>query len=72
MPSATVAADFDHPATKLSLGMPGTAHSDLRPSGKALIEGQYIDVVSDGEYVERGSTVHIVRIEGNIVTVRKS
>ncbi len=71
MPAATVAADQVHPAATLTLGMPGTAHSDLRPSGKAVIEGQFVDVVSDGDYVERGSAVRVIRIEGNIVTVRR-
>lgn len=71
MPAATVASDFVHPAATLNVGMPGMAHSDLRPSGKALIDGQYVDVVSDGDYVERGTAVQVIRIEGNIVTVRK-
>lgn len=51
------------------IGKGGVAHSDLRPSGIATIEGKRLDVVSQGEYVARGSRVRIIEIEGGRVVV---
>jgi membrane-bound serine protease (ClpP class) len=60
------------PGLGLSLGDQGVSQSDLRPSGKAIFGEQLVDVLTEGDYVERGTAVHVVRIEGNIVTVRRS
>ena len=48
----------------------GTALTDLRPSGKALIAGRRVDVVTEGGMVERGSPVRVVAVEGMRVVVR--
>jgi membrane-bound serine protease (ClpP class) len=48
----------------------GTALTTLRPSGTALIEGQRIDVVTDGSMIERGASVKVVAVEGARVVVR--
>jgi membrane-bound serine protease (ClpP class) len=48
----------------------GTALTNLRPSGTALIGGRRIDVVTEGAMVERGSPVRVVAIEGMRVVVR--
>lgn len=48
----------------------GMALTTLRPSGTALIEGQRIDVVTDGSMIERGATVKVVAVEGARVVVR--
>jgi membrane-bound serine protease (ClpP class) len=60
-----------HPASMLQLGVRGTTMSDLRPSGKAMLDGHVVDVLSEGDYVERGTDVSIIRIEGNVITVRR-
>jgi membrane-bound serine protease (ClpP class) len=60
-----------HPAASLERGARGVCQSDLRPSGKAMIDGMLVDVLTEGDYVEVGSEVSIIRIEGNIITVRK-
>lgn len=54
-----------------SKGDTGVCESDLRPSGKVLIGDRLVDVITEGDYVERGSQVAVIRIEGNIITVRK-
>ena len=41
-------------------------------SGKARIGGDLVDVVSEGGYVEKGSVVSVVRVEGARVVVRSS
>lgn len=44
-------------------GTIGVALTDLRPSGVAQFDGRRTDVVTDGEYLDRGSPVAIVRAE---------
>jgi membrane-bound serine protease (ClpP class) len=48
----------------------GVAVTDLRPSGVASIEGEKIDVVTDGDYIASGARVEIVRAEGYRHVVR--
>jgi membrane-bound serine protease (ClpP class) len=53
------------------LGKQGTAVSPLRPAGIADLEGERVDVVSDGGYIEAGTAIHVTRVEGNRVVVRR-
>ncbi len=48
----------------------GTAASPLRPAGIADLGGERIDVVSQGEYIEAGEPIEVVRVEGNRIVVR--
>jgi membrane-bound serine protease (ClpP class) len=48
----------------------GTAFTQLRPSGTALINGQRVDVVSEGALIEKGTPIKVVAIEGMRVVVR--
>ena len=48
----------------------GTAFTPLRPSGTAVINGKRIDVVTEGPFVERGSPIKVVEVEGARVVVR--
>ncbi|GAB4155830.1 MAG: hypothetical protein Tsb009_32690 [Planctomycetaceae bacterium] len=52
------------------VGRRGTAISVLRPAGKAEIDGEYVDVVSDGSYISSGSEVEVVQVVGNRIVVR--
>lgn len=52
-------------------GKRGTVVSPLHPAGLADLEGQRVDVVSEGEYVEAGAPVEVVRIEGNRIVIRR-
>ena len=54
------------------LGQMGGAVSVLRPSGKARIGEIIVDVVSDGPFINPGTPVEVVRVEGNRVFVRES
>jgi membrane-bound serine protease (ClpP class) len=47
----------------------GIAVSDLRPSGIARIEGRRLDVITHGDYIEKGATVTVISVEGNQVIV---
>ncbi len=53
------------------LGKNGSVLSPLRPSGIAQIDGQRVDVVSEGEFIDAGDAVEVTRVEGNRVVVRK-
>jgi membrane-bound serine protease (ClpP class) len=52
------------------LGKHGTALSPLRPAGIANIDGQRVDVVSDGEFIEAGAPITVARVDGNRIVVR--
>ncbi len=53
------------------LGRAGTTTSPLRPAGFADIDGERVDVVSDGEMIEPGAAVIVTRIDGNRIVVRR-
>ena len=54
------------------LGKRGVAASVLRPAGIAEIEGARVDVVSDGELIEPGEAIDVIRVDGNRVVVRRA
>ena len=48
----------------------GIAASTLRPSGKASFGEKFLDVVSDGGYIDHGTQVEVIRVAGNRIIVR--
>jgi membrane-bound serine protease (ClpP class) len=54
----------------LPIGTLGTALTALRPAGIASFGGRRIDVVSEGDFIEAGEPLEIVRDEGTRVIVR--
>jgi membrane-bound serine protease (ClpP class) len=54
------------------LGKRGRASSPLHPAGIAEIEGARVDVVSDGELIEAGALIQVVRVDGNRIVVRRT
>ena len=61
------------PASGLALfvGKEGIALTPLRPSGAAEIDGQRVDVVTEGEFVAVGAGVKVVKVEGTRVIVKE-
>lgn len=53
------------------MGKTGRATTPLRPAGIADIQGERIDVVSEGELIDAGEGVRVVRVDGNRVVVRR-
>lgn len=49
----------------------GVALSQLRPSGTANINGQRVDVVTEGGLIERGAAIKVVAVEGARIVVRE-
>jgi membrane protein implicated in regulation of membrane protease activity len=58
-------ADYEH-----LLGARGTTSTQLTPSGKAIFGDETVDVMADGEVIERGTEVVIVEVRGNRVLVK--
>ena len=53
------------------IGKEGKALTTLRPAGMADFNGDKIDVVADGDYVQQGSRLKVLRVEGSKVVVRE-
>jgi membrane-bound serine protease (ClpP class) len=60
------------PGLQLLAGLSGQAVTPLRPSGVILIEGKRIDALTDGEFIEAGSSISVVRAHGMGVLVRRA
>lgn len=55
------------------VGKVGKAITDLRPAGTIILENERIDVVTEGDYIEKNNDVMIKKIEGSkVVVVRKT
>jgi len=54
------------------LGKTGVTTTVLRPTGMAEFDGVKLNVQSDGEYIPKGETVRVDRVEGARVVVRKA
>jgi len=52
------------------IGKQGIVVNTLRPAGRAEIDGQSIDVVSTGEYIEKGEEVIVSEVDGNRIVVK--
>ena len=46
------------------VGRVGIASTDLRPSGTATVDGERLDVVTEGDFVLAGAPVKVIRSEG--------
>ena len=44
--------------------------SVLRPAGLAEFDGERIDVVSEGSFIDRGVKIKVAKVEGTRVVVR--
>ena len=59
------------PAGKSDLiGNKGRAITTLHPTGKIEVNNNTLDVVTDGEYIEKGQIVEIIEISGNRIVVK--
>lgn len=51
------------------VGRSGKAATVLRPTGTIELEGERYDVVTEGEYIDSGSNVRVLYVQGNRVVV---
>ncbi|MFP4522278.1 MAG: NfeD family protein [Fibrobacterota bacterium] len=52
-------------------GKSGTAFTNLRPSGRILIDGSKIDAVTVGDYIKEGEAVEVTGFSGAQLKVKK-
>lgn len=66
-------AGYAGPAQSPDLvGQTALSHTPLRPAGIIIVDDERIDAVSDGTYIEAGSEVIIVQVEGHRVVVEQA
>jgi len=69
-PTADSALEAQAQAAAL-MGKVGSALTPLRPAGLADFDGERVDVVAQGDFVEKGQKVQIIEADGTRVVVRK-
>ena len=63
-------AGYTNQASDLSLvGKTGTVLTALRPAGTILVDGQRIDAVSAGTFIDKGQPVRVTEVYGNRIVV---
>lgn len=69
-PELTSASGYTSAVTNERLvGKLGKAFTALRPAGTAEVDGQRVDVVTQGEFVARGERVQVMKVQGSRVVV---
>ena len=53
------------------VGDHGLAESPLRPAGRIRLGSDYVDVVSDGSFIDAGQPVQVIDVRGNRIVVRQ-
>jgi membrane-bound serine protease (ClpP class) len=61
----------DSNSIDLQIGIEGITHTQLRPSGIAIINGKRCDVITDGEFLDAGTKIIVTHIEGAKIIVEK-
>jgi membrane-bound ClpP family serine protease len=59
------------PEMETYMGKAGVALTDLRPAGAARISGKRLDVVTRGDYLDKGAEIIVYKIEGNQIIVNR-
>ena len=68
----TAAAGYTaSPDTSSRVGKTGAALTPLHPAGAARIDGERLDVVTSGEFIEAGTPVAVVEAHGHRIVVRQ-
>lgn len=69
---ATQQAESSSPAEvgPIRVGMVGVTETPLRPGGKATFGTFFVDVVTEGEFLDRGCKVEVLEVAGNRIVVR--
>ncbi|MBR1729888.1 MAG: hypothetical protein IJ728_10240 [Selenomonadaceae bacterium] len=53
------------------VGAIAVCSTDLHPAGTVIVEGEPIDVVTEGDFVTKGDIVKVIKVEGSRVVVRR-
>lgn len=57
------------PSFKHLVGVSGIALTDLRPAGSAILNGNRVDVVTEGDFISHDSNIVVKNVEGSKVVV---
>ncbi len=60
------------PIDAIQVGRVGTTESTLRPAGKVWFDEDLIDAVTEGDMIEPGTPVRVLRRQGNRVVVERA
>lgn len=60
------------PAVLPQPGSKGEVVSTLRPAGKVLIEDKIYDALTAGSFIDKGTSIIVRRLEGNVIIVDRS
>lgn len=66
----SVTPPADDEENKAFEGREGVTVTTLRPIGVAEFDGVRLNVVTEGEFIDRGATVRVIRVEGGRIIVR--
>ena len=53
------------------LGAIAVCSTDLRPAGTVVVEGEPVDVVTEGDFIKKGDIVKIISTDSSRVVVRR-
>jgi membrane-bound ClpP family serine protease len=53
------------------LGAIGVAATPLRPAGMAHLGDQFVDVMTEGDFVNAGDRIQVIEVEGNSIKVKR-
>ncbi len=53
------------------LGAIAVCATDLRPAGTVTVEGEPLDVVTEGNFIKQGNIVKIINVDGSRILVRQ-
>jgi membrane-bound serine protease (ClpP class) len=56
----------------LQIGDSGVAETDLRPAGRAIIDGRMHDVKSVGNYIDKGTPIRVVSVGRFVIEVEEA
>jgi membrane-bound serine protease (ClpP class) len=68
---AAAAEDQEAGEERIEVGHIGITDSPLRPAGVVRFGERYVDVLTEGGFIEKGREVKVVKISGNHVVVRQ-
>lgn len=54
------------------VGRVGVAKSKMLPSGSVLVDGQWLDAIAQGSFIEAGEPIVVVEVRANRVVVREA
>ncbi|MFW6164190.1 MAG: NfeD family protein [Planctomycetota bacterium] len=65
-------AEAEESRAESLVGRRGQARSMLRPAGMAEVDGEPLNVVTEGDYINPGEPIEIVQVRGNRIVVKRA